>query len=57
MSSSTYVLSVEESQFAMVPDEEKSCNNYTDGCGYISPNFMEIIRNHPHFSLSNVSAI
>jgi len=57
MSSSTYVLSVEENQSIMIPDEEFNKNNYTDGCGYISNNFMETIRNHPQLNLSNVSAI
>ena len=57
MSSSTFVLSVSDNQYTMVPDEESNDCNYTDGCGYISPNFMEIIQNHPHFNLSNVSAI
>lgn len=41
----------------MIPDKELNANNYTDGCGYISADFMEIIRNNPHFNLSNVSAI
>ena len=55
MSSSTYVLSVKDSEYTMVPDVEKDNCNFTDGCGYISQKFMETIKDK--FQLNSVSAI